>query len=217
MQSGDRRVLEDPHARGFRRRGQASRVVQRMKMSAARVVESRAVALRREQRLHFGAFQESQLPIAVAILQLPLLRQQVRALPLLDRDVHLAPVQVAIDRVPLDAIADQPQTLDGDVPHPPGILEADLLLELVLAAGIAGDRLAAAATGGAVADPLRFEEDDPVTALGEMQGGGAAGDAAADHADVRLDLAGERGPVGRRERRMGVVRSLGGRHRGNPV
>ena len=38
-------------------------------------------------------------------------------------------------RVPRDAIADQLQTFDRDVPHAAGVVEADLLLQLVLAAG----------------------------------------------------------------------------------
>src|SRR5688572_11252757 len=144
-----------------------------MQMSATGVVESGAVPLRGEHRLHLGALHEAQLPVAIATLQVCLLSQQIRTLALLDRDVHLTPVQIAIDRVPSHAVADQLQTLDRDVPHPPGILEADLLLELVLAAGVARDRLAAAPAGGAVSDPLCFEEDDPVTALGEMQCSGA--------------------------------------------
>jgi hypothetical protein len=68
------------------------------------------------------------------------------------------------------------------VPIPTGFDPLDGLIsgglfktELVLlggaqAAGIARDRLAAAAAGGAVTDPLCFEEDDPVTALREVQG-----------------------------------------------
>jgi hypothetical protein len=83
--------------------------------------------------------------------------------------MQLTPVQIAIDRVPFDPIADQSQSFDRDVPHAPGILESDLTLELPLTAGEAGDGLTAAAPGGPVADPLSFEEGDPVTALGQMR------------------------------------------------
>src|SRR5687768_344264 len=188
-----------------------------MKVSATGVVDPGAIALRGEHRLHLGALHESQLPIAVPILQVSLLGQQIPALALLDRDMQLTPVQIAIDRVPRYAVTDQLQTFNRDVPHSPGILEADLLLELVLAAGITRDRLAAAPAGGAVTDPLCFEEHDPVTTLRQMQGSGAAGDAAADDADVCLHFTDEPGPIPRRDRRMGVIRSRGGRHQGNPV
>ena len=95
--------------------------------------------------------------------------------------------------------------------------EPDLPLELLLAPRVAGDRLSAAASGGTEADPVRFEEHDAITALSKVECSGATGDAAADDADIRFDLACERRPIRRRDRRMGVVRSFFDRHQGNPV
>ena len=69
------------------------------------------------------------------------------------------------------------------------VLAADLRHELVLPGGETEDRLAAAAPGGAPGDALALEQHDLVAALGEVQRGRAAGDAAADHAHVRRGFA----------------------------
>src|SRR5262245_24638443 len=101
-----------------------------MKVATARIVEPGAVPLRREQRFDVSALHEAQLTVSVALLQIPSFLQQVGSLPLLDCNVQLTPVQIAIDGVPFDPITDQAQSLDRDVPHAPGILESDLAFEL---------------------------------------------------------------------------------------
>ena len=129
---------------------------------------------------------------------------QFAFLPRLDRDMHLSRAQVAVDAVAGDQFALQAQALDGDIPDAPCIGIADQGLQLVLSAGDAGDGLRAAAAGGAPADAVGLEEHHAVAALSEMQRGGAAGDAAADDADVRVDIALQRGAWWLRRCRRGV-------------
>ena len=72
-------------------------------------------------------------------------------------------------------------------------------LEFLLAAGIAEDGLAAAASRAAEAQVLRFEQRHAEAAFDEMQRGGQTGDSAADDADVRAHFAAQ-GHVRRRRR-----------------
>src|ERR1700722_15201881 len=58
------------------------------------------------------------------------------------------------------------------------------------------------------ADAVLLQQNDLEPALGQMQSGGAAGDTAADHADVGVNRALQRGALRARSHRCGVV----GRH-----
>ncbi len=84
--------------------------------------------------------------------------------------MHLAPVQVAVDGVPGDALLEQVERLDRHVEHAPGILVPHLRDELVLPRREPEDRLSAAASGRAPRDALALEQHDLVAALGQVQG-----------------------------------------------
>ena len=180
-------------ARGDRRLAETDREAQGMQMAGAGVVEARDVALARDPLRNFIALEESQLPVAVIVFLLALPFLQFVALPRLDTDVQMAPGEIAIDPVAFDEIPGQFDAFDTDVPESLRVGFADLRGELRHAAGVAGNQLAAGAAGSAETDALGFEQDDAITALGQMQGGRAARDTAADHADIGLDVARERG------------------------
>ncbi len=95
-------------------------------------------------------------------------------------------------RLRLDQLARHVDALDAEVPDALRIVLAELRGDLVHAAGPARDDLAAGAARGAVADALGLQHDDLVSALREVHRGRAAGQARADDADVRLDVALER-------------------------
>ena len=157
-------------------------------MSAAAVVEPGAVTFRCEQSFDFRAFQKFELPVAVLLLGLALLVQQLVTLSRLDGRMHLAPVQVAVDVVFGDAIANQLQAFERDVPHATRVVRTDLLNQLALPAREPSDGLAAAASGGAPANALAFEQHDTITALGEFQCRRATGNTATDDTNVSRDV-----------------------------
>jgi hypothetical protein len=94
--------------------------------------------------------------------------------------------------MPGDELALQSHAFDRDVPHPARVGDADGLFERRLLAGIAEDRLPAAAAGTAEAQIFRLQQRHRHAALPQMQRGRQARDAAADHAHVDARLPGER-------------------------
>ena len=127
-------------------------------------------------------------------------------MPRLDRDVHLAPAEVAVDGVARDAPLEQVERFHRHVEHLAGGILAHLRDQLVLARGVTKDRLATAASGGAPGHAAAFQHRDLVAALGEMQCGRATRDAGTDDAHVGRYVALERRP-GRR--RIGGRRVIG--------
>jgi len=121
------------------------------------------------------------------------------------RQVAIAPGQVAIDGVPLDALADD---VDGFETHALEFVDAlfaEDRPELLDIVADTADQLAAVATAGPPADTPGFEEDDRQPSLGEFDGGIQSGKAAADDADVGAGLTGERGEAQRTVGAGGVV------------
>src|SRR5262249_17845275 len=72
----------------------------------------------------------------------------------------------------------------------------DQAVKLRLAGGDPLDRLGAAAPGSAPADAVLLQQHDLEAPLGQVQGGRAAGNAAAHDTDVRVHPAGQRSPPG---------------------
>jgi hypothetical protein len=168
-----------------------------MQVAACAVAGAGDVAVGVHGGAQFLALDHADAGVAVFAVEGLDLLAQFPFLPRLDRDMHLSCPVVAVDAVAGDEFALQAQALDGDVPHPTRVRFTEERTELVLPAGDARDGLRAAAAGGAPADAVRFEEGDAAALLGEVQRGGAAGDAATDHADVRHDVA-----LQRRARRL---------------
>src|SRR5262245_14249617 len=181
-----------------------------MQVARAGVVQSRNVALARDPGLGLLALHEAELSVAEILHLLALHVEQLLALARLQRDVHVAPGELAVDAVRRDQVARQLDALDAEVPDALRVGLAELRGDLVHAAGPAGDDLAAGAARGAVADALGLEHDDLVAALGEMHRGRAAREPGADDADVRVDVALERRQrrVAPRGRLVPAVRGL---------
>jgi len=114
--------------------------------------------------------------------------------------VHLVTVLFAIASASPEVIAEKLRF----------VLRISLLIGLpvmlVLAGGDAEDGLPAAASGSTPADALLLEQHDRQSLFGQVQRRRAAGDAAADHADIAVDPAGEGGPRRRRMCARRVVR-----------
>jgi hypothetical protein len=84
------------------------------------------------------------------------------------------------------------QALDRKLEQAPRIVPADLPDQGLLTRRQTKDGLAAAAAGSAVTDLTGLDERDTIAALGEVQGGRTAGDAAADDGHVGLVFAVQR-------------------------
>src|SRR5437868_4437560 len=117
-----------------------------MQMSAAAVIEAGAISMGGEQGADGIALVKLQLPVAEASFKLALLGNQRVALARLDRDVHLAPVQIAFDSMPRHSVLEPGQRFDRDIPQLARVVDAEQLDEFVLPARVAADCLAAAAS-----------------------------------------------------------------------
>ena len=115
-------------------------------------------------------------------------------------DEAVAPV--AVDAVARDQVLDQRLRLLGEAPEAVGIVAAEMRLEPVLVAPLAGMELPAVPARSPPADPLGLDQRDIDTGLGEMQRRRQAGIAAADDRDMGLDRLVERR---KGERRVGCA------------
>jgi len=109
-------------------------------------------------------------------------------MPWLGRQVAIAPGQVAVDGVALDALADD---VDGFEAHALEFIDAfcandlaELLDVLYDTMADAADQLPAVSPAGAPADSVRFQQDDAEAPLGQFDGRVEAGEPTADDADV---------------------------------
>ncbi len=153
-------------------------------MAAVGVVERAHVATRGERRLNLVAGHVAHAAVLEPLLQLLELAPQLPVVAGLHRRQHVAVDPIAVDVVARDELPHQREPFDGDVPDRARGRTADEPLQLALARGHPVDCLGAAAAGGAPADPVLLQQHHGIAALGEMQRRRAAGDAAADHADV---------------------------------
>ena len=203
---GHGRRFADAHASRLGGARQPERVIERVQVAAAGIEQPAAIALRRKQRLDVRALQQTRRPVPVGVGEFLLQFRELAPLPLLRRDVQVAPVQVAVDRVVLDPLPEQRQRFDRHVPHAACVLEADLGNDALLRGAESEYRLSAAPARCAPADPTGLEQHDAVAAGSEIQRGRAAADACANHAHVRTDVALERRPAGDGVRSCGIVR-----------
>src|ERR1700728_187013 len=134
-------------------------------MPAVGVVERADIALGRDRRAQLRAIDQARAGIAVALRELGMPALHLRPLPLLDGGEHPAVDPVAVDPMALDALLQQCQSGERDIPGAARILGADQLLEIRLLNRGAGDRLAAAAARGAPTDALCFQQHDTIATL----------------------------------------------------
>jgi hypothetical protein len=161
-------------------------------MTAVRVVQRAAVALGRERCTQLLTRHVAHARVAVPIAQFRELRVQLALVALLDRGGQVPRRPVTVDREACDKVPHERQALDRDVPHGACGLGADEPVEFGLAGGDSIDRLRAAAPRGAPAYAVLFEQHHAQARKREVQRGGAAGDACADHAHIALDAVCER-------------------------
>jgi hypothetical protein len=123
-------------------------------------------------------------------------------------------LEIAADRVLCDPLPHGRLGLLRQLPEQTRALEPERPLELNHIDPLSGEHLAAVASGRACPDPRRLQQHHVIAALGQMQRRGGAGEAAADHAHVGIDRAGEPRMRCGRIGRGGVVGSgmAGGRH-----
>ena len=187
--------LEDAHPQALGRCRETQGVVEWVQMTAVRVVEGAAVALGREDCAQLLARHVAHARVAVALAQLANFRVQLTLVALLDGGVQVPRRPVTVDREAPDQLAHQRQALDRDVPHRARGPRADEPCQFALAGRDAIDRLRAAAPRGAPAHTLLFEQHHAQARERQVQRGGAAGDACADHAHIAVDAVRERGTL----------------------
>ncbi|MNQ82802.1 hypothetical protein D3C85_978650 [compost metagenome] len=138
--------------------------------------------------------------MAVALPQL-LLGLQVLHLLLGERSEHAAVLQVALDVVLLDAVADDAAALERHLAHQLGMLGVGGALNHVDVAAIAVHDLAAVAAGSTKTHLGGFEDGHLEAVLQQEEGSGKPGITCAYDADVGFSLADQF-----RARRNGVGR-----------
>src|SRR5690606_6910105 len=100
------------------------------------------------------------------------------------RQVAVAPGQIAVDAVALDALADDLDGLEAHALERVHAIFADHRGELLDVVAHSANQLAAVATTGAPADTPCLEQDHRQTALGQFDRGIEPGETAADDADI---------------------------------
>jgi hypothetical protein len=181
-----------------------------MQMPAAGVDEAAEVTLAHDVRAQLIAIEHAHGPIAVTPeFARPLLEFQHVAR--LHRHVQMIRLVVAGNRELPNERLRKIETLDREVEQASRIRGAHLGLEFLLTHGETEDRLAAVATGRAIAHLTGLEQGHPKPAAGEVQRGGAARNAPAHDGDIGGELPAQRCPgalpsrVARGLERVGVI------------
>ena len=101
-----------------------------------------------------------------------------------DRRMQITPVKIARDLVDFDELSRQAHRLTGHFPYIARTLATKRLFHRGHVGTQAGQNLSTTAPRSTKAQFPRLQQNDRVAALGKMQRSGAAGNAAANHADV---------------------------------
>ena len=164
-------------------------------MAAALVQQGADVTIARDHLAHPVGIEQLQLVVA-PLLPARLLRLELVQLLLGLGGKDPALLQIALDVVALDPLADDLAPLKQHGAEQPGLIRRAVRFDGVDVAAVGVDDLAAVAAAGAKADPGRLQHHHLVPLLHQMQRTGEAGVACAYDADVALQLLGERG-IGR--------------------
>ncbi|MCY1526586.1 hypothetical protein D9M68_616200 [compost metagenome] len=195
-----RALLVDHATQGLGRGGFAQGQVQRVDVAAAHVQHAADVIVGRGDFTNALGVQHLQLGMTVALPQL-LLRLQMLHLLRGEGCEHAAVLQVALDVVLLDAVADDAAALERHLAHQLGMPGVGGALDHVDIAAIAVHDLAAVAAGGTKTYLGGFEDGYLEAVLQQEEGSGKPGIACAYDADVGFGLADQF-----RARRNGVGR-----------
>ncbi|MCY1430516.1 hypothetical protein D9M71_464660 [compost metagenome] len=188
-----------------------------MQVHVAGVLQRSAVDVRVQVRAHAGGVEQGDLIAHAAALGFLTGGLQLVHVRRLHRRVQVAELQVALDAVFLHAAPDDVVAAPAQVPDEVVDVIAQPLAHLLAHGAVAGKAagdLAAVAPAGAPADLVGLDDRDLVTALGQLDRRGDAGEAAADDGDVDVHLALQGGVAGFLVEAGGVVggRTLGGGH-----
>ncbi|MCY1401136.1 hypothetical protein D9M71_162480 [compost metagenome] len=171
------------------RLGLAEQQVQRVHVAAAHVQQAAAVGVGADDALDVGAGEHLDLLVRGELLELALPGAQGLLLAGVEAHVAVAVAEVGVDGVLVDTRLDDLRALVADLEDATQTVLADVALDRLEVVADAGHHLAAVASGAAEADVAAFQHDDVGDAfLGQLERGVDAGEAAADHHDVRFEI-----------------------------
>ncbi|MNM71052.1 hypothetical protein D3C81_827040 [compost metagenome] len=188
-------VFEDQRTETFRRPRFADAQVERVQVHVAGVLDRAVVEVALQQVAHLAAVEQADLIAHAAPHGFVVILAQILHVARLVSSMQVAVLEVAGDAVFLDPLLDDLVSAPAQVPDEIVDFLADgaahLLAHGFIAREAAGD-LATVAPGGAPADFFAFNDGDFQAFFRQLDGGGDAGETAADdhHVDAVLALQG---------------------------
>ena len=187
-----RRAFENARAVAFRRRRERQRVIERMDGDRLEIIDGVIVALAVQHRAH--ALGRPAFDLAAEIVEEPHQAQEFVAIVDLG---HVEPAGLRIDAgdaLFLDGVADVIEPGLGQRPQRLRALEADAADQLFGVGGKARQHEAGIAAGRARRQPARFQQHDRPAGPRQFARRRQPGKAAADHADIDVEIDVQRRP-----------------------
>jgi hypothetical protein len=182
-------VFEDQRAQAFGCACFANAQVERVQVHVAGVLDGAVVELALQQVANLAAVEQAHLIAQSATHGFVVILAQIDHVARLVRRVQMAVFEVALDRIFLDALADDfmpaPAQMPDEIVHVIAQFCTHLLAHRAVAGEAAGD-LPAIAPGGAPADFVAFNDGDFQAFFRQFDGSGDASETAAD--DHHIDL-----------------------------
>ncbi len=200
-----RRALEQADAQRLGSGGFAEDQVERVQVARAHVHQAADVAIGADHAAHLRGRHQAHLVAIAEGLEFLHVLAEAPVVAGLVRQVAVAPAQIAVDGVLLDPATDDLHRLQAHQLECLHAVGADHREELLDVMADAADQLAAIASTGAPADPVRFQQDHGEAALGQFQRRVHSREAAADDAHVGLFFAGQGRALDASVERGGVV------------
>src|SRR5690606_25916404 len=177
-------VFVQTHAQRLRRGGLAQGQVEWMQVARTGVEQPAQIALRANYFVEAGLGDLSQRMGVAEALEVGILLLEVVQVSRFGRQVAVAPGQIAVDAVALDALADDLDGLEAHALERVHAVFADHRGELLDVVAHSANQLAAFATTGSPAETPCLEQDHRQTALVQFDRGIEPGETAADDADI---------------------------------
>ena len=98
--------------------------------------------------------------------------------------MQVALLQLAINVVLFDQLADRVHGLQAQCPQRPGVVQSQPFFQLLLVESLAGADVPAVASGRPPANFVRLQHGNAVTELAQVDGGRQSGIARADHTNI---------------------------------
>ncbi len=197
----------DRHTQALGRGGQTEQVFQGVQVQPIGVAPAAVVTLAADAPAQRVALQPLQAGAAVALGEVAPIGLQGHGAFGRARDEQGAVLRISLDGVTLQALAHQLHGVGGERPDAARGVEPELRLDGRHLAGQPGQHLPAVTPRSHAAHALRFEQGDLKAALGQLQRGAHAREAAAHHAHLRALQAAQRGAWRSAGHRSLVVRS----------